>query len=542
MTWTTIQKIGDYGIIYDTPAHLTPIGAWSDANNVGFRNGRVFKSRGTQKRYPQVTSGAIWGINQVVDIQSYWIYADTDDLFVVSGNVAPASITRDSAQGGNYSTSRNGLWNGGNLSGITVLNNGADIPQTFRPGVDSQAQNLENWPPDLRCDIMAVFGYFLVACNLKDGTDPRRPNRVRWSHPALPGRLPISWAIDDPTVESGETDLPDRRPGDIVDAVVLRDWLLLYERNAIWGMRFVGGNEVFSFTNLFPTLGAMTTNCVAAFDHRGGQYHCVFTGDNVIVHDGRSIHNSLDKKVVRQIARELSESNWRRSFVVNMPSLNENWICYPVGGSSSPNRAMVWNYLDNTVSPIDLYNVNWISLGIVSDTVDRGSWDSFPAGEIWDDQALAWGASTEEQQNIRPLGFSEDVNNTIRQMGTTTSVNGEPTSEVLEKRDIAIVPNRQTRDPIRDYESRKQLKAIRFESSGVPLNISIAATENIGEEPNYGNPHVIKAREDESFQFLDNELHEIVEGRAFHMKIEVSGRGHWELHGFSMDIERIGDY
>ena len=536
MTWTTINEIARYGIVPDLSPHTLPPGAWSSGSNVRFRDRRIIKGRGFQGKYSQTTRQVYWGTNFVSDIKSYWVYADLTDLYIVVDNVAESNITRHNSSDVDeqYSTGLDQLWNGGNLNGVLILNNGSDTPQQFVPGVDTRASNLTNWPTDLLCNVIRPFGYYLVAMNLKQGTEARVPNRIRWSHPAVPGEVPSSWDITDAAVDAGEFDLPDRRPGDIVDGAQLRDWFLIYERNAIWGMRFVGGNNIFSFTQLFPTIGALATDCVAPFDHRGGQFHCVYTGDNIIAHDGRSVIQTLEGRATRQVMRELDESNWRRSYVVNIPEVSENWICYPSLGSLYPNRALTWNFNEDTVSFRDLDNINWITLGIVDDGGDRGSWDEQEG--TWGEQSVSWGSSSEQQHNIRPVGFSRSSvssDASIVQMDESTANDGEIAAELLERRDLAILPDLRTRDPIADLESRKMLKGVRLQLTGGPIEVSVAATEKVGQIPAYGNQYTLTEE--------NSELFDIVEGRSFCLRISAATKNHWELSGYSLDIERTGD-
>ena len=543
MSWLEIHSAGRFGIITDVQPQLLPPAAWngSETQNVQFINGKSAAMRGQRQVYPQVTRAVHWGVNLAVDIKSYWIYSDLKDLFVVSDDVAEVNISRTS--GGEYSINLNSLWNGGNLSGILILNTGADIPQQFKPEVDSRARDLLNWPSALRCKVIKPFGYFLVAMNLKDGTNPRNVNRVRWSHPAIPGAVPASWDIDDAAVDAGEFDLPDEVNGEIVDGVELRDQFLIYERNSIWGMRFVGGNNIFAFVNLFPTIGALSEKCVAPFEYKGGLYHCVFTGDTIIAHNGQTVSETLDGKVTETVKRELDETNWRRSYVVNIPRDNENWICYPTANSENPNKAVVWNYKDNTVSFRDLGEINWIALGTVDDRINAGSWDNLEGS--WNDQTNAWGASTEQQHNLRPVGFNPvAASSSIVQVSETYSNEGNPITVKLVRTHLAVLPNRQTQEAIVDFQSMKLFKKLRFQFGPETLPNDFEATVTV---TTYNvvagklGTGTATGTATGTVSALDPEFHFMLNGKQFKIEIEISSTTYWELEGYSVDIEKCGE-
>ena len=535
--WMPVPNIAQYGVVEDIPAHLTPMGAWSSARNVRFRNGRIFKSRGTREVYSELFAGLrvpAWGMNVIRDGISYWLYSDEEKLRQIHETTSSSATRTDSSDNDvDYSTKLDTLWNGGLMGGYAVITNGADVPQSWEPG--ELAEDLENWPSaNLKCGVLRPFGYFLVALNITDGSD-NFPDRVRWSHSTTPGNLPSSWDIDDATRDAGQVDLQVQTPGHIVDAARLRDWLVVYRNNSTHAMRYIGGNNVFGFTELFGRLGALASGCVTPFSHRRGAFHCVFTGDDIIVHDGRQIIETLEGRVGRQIARNLSASYWERSFVVNMPGVHENWICYPETGSETPNLAVVWNYNEDTVSYREIpEGVNWITLGSV--TASEGeTWNT--AVDSWDSEALSWDEAQNQQHNIRPVQFAGTGSFAgMAELDTTSAWSGTNFSTTLEREGIAVVPNRQTKEPIQDLTSRKLLRGARLQVVGGPITVQFGASQSVDQAPVYQEPGTVIQ------EGVNLRAGGVLSGVSFGMRILSEHGNPWEIQGLELDIEKKGTF
>ena len=79
--WLPVIDIGRYGIIQDIAPHALPLGAWSNGQNVRYRNGRVFRTRGSMSVYQNPAANPYWGINIDAGDNNYWLYATLSDLY-----------------------------------------------------------------------------------------------------------------------------------------------------------------------------------------------------------------------------------------------------------------------------------------------------------------------------------------------------------------------------------------------------------------------------------------------------------------------------
>ena len=275
-------------------------------------------------------------------------------------------------------------------------------------------------------------------------------------------------------------------------------------------MRLVGGSQVFGFTSIFNDIGALATHCVTGFSHRGGQYHAVFTGDNVLIHDGQSVSASLDGRATREISNTLSTEFWARSYIVHNAKAQEIWTCYPTGSNRFPNKILVWNYREDTLSFLDTEHISWIIPGIIR-TEESGieTWDTAP-GE-WADSSGPWNISQSQQHNLRLVAVSQERGGywTIDdgdEMNLYRILEGGLRTKML-RTELAIVPNRQTREPILDLYSKKLLRGARVEFSmadpGQTLKVRLGSSKTIGGPVSYGRVTALRPDRDTKV----NEIH-----------------------------------
>lgn len=331
------NDVGKYGIIKDMPPHELPPGAWSDGSNVIFTDGYAEKARG----YAAVFGSSpvpFYYLLAVPQAVSYiWLEAGLQKVYAWNG-ATHTNITRQTlGVDVNYTGAATDLWSGCVLGGIPVLSNGVDTPQMWLPATTStKLEALSNWPANTTCKVIRNYKQFLVALNV---TKPGGsfPSMVKWSHPADPGTVPVTWDETDPTRDAGEFTLSET--GDsVVECAVMRDTNILYKEGSVWGMQFIGGNDIFRFQKLFGQFGAIGKNCVIEF--LTGK-HLVLTYGDVVVHDSQSVDSILTKRMRKWLVANLNPEAANQNFVTSYKSLEEVWICVCTGTSTLPDTALV---------------------------------------------------------------------------------------------------------------------------------------------------------------------------------------------------------
>lgn len=515
MSLIRIPQAGAVGVIRDLSAHELPPNAWSDASNIRFLDGYAYQFYGHGEVY-NVPSGPSAVPQHVVPCNvagaRYWIYTTASGTFAVTVSAGAATHTDIT-----HATPRTGVvnrWTSTLLSGIPVLNTGdtSAVPMSWNLNLANKFVDLANWPANTYCKSLRAFKNFLVALNItKSGTN--YPFMVKWSHPADPGALPISWDPADATKDAGEFDLAEGQDS-IVDGLQLRDSFLIYKESSIWRMDFTGGPYVFRFSKVLGTSGALNRNCVVEID---GQ-HLVLTNSDVIVHDGQAANSVLDKQTRRYLFQQIDIDNADKCFVFKNPFLNEAFICYPGLGSSVCDRAMIWNWVDKTVSFRSLPNLNHAAFGPVDDTL-LGTW----ASDIdpWDSDLSAWAGPGFVPALSRVIMASTDQK--LYLLDASASFNGSIPSAYLERRGLSLGAP----------ESVKLVRSVRPRISG---NLGQTVQIQVGysnsspyDEPTWGATmnHVIG-------QTVSNDC--LVSGRYIAVRFASGTAYQWRLDSYDLDV------
>lgn len=404
MALVRVEDCGKIGVIKDLSKANLPLGAWTDSSNIRFLDGyaQQFLGHGSAYGTPPVAPYHVLPVN--VGSTRYWMYAGEKKLYVAtigSGSAVHTNLTRQTAGVDvDYAMVPNQITST-LLSGIPIINPGnlTDPPQQWNLDIGTRLKVLDNWPASTFCKSLRAYKTYLIALNVTKGGN-NFPYMVKWSSPADPGGVPITWDPSDQTQDAGEYDLAESN-GQIIDGLPLRDMFMIYKEDSIWRMTPSGNVFIFNFQKVLGTSGALNRNCIVEVDG----FHFVLTGSDVIVHDGQSATPVLDKVARRALFQDMDVSAIDRAFVFKNPFLNEVFVCYPQIGSSVPNKAMVWNYRDRTVSYRDIPNLHHANYG----AVDAGLGDTWAAdSDTWKSDITKWNGPDFTPNTTRVLMASAD--------------------------------------------------------------------------------------------------------------------------------------
>lgn len=524
MATVKIPNCGSVGVIRDLSQHELPQNAWTDASNIRFLDGYCYQFYGHGQVYGTPAIDPFHTLPVIgPDGTRYWIYAGEKKIYVtyiLAGAATHTNLTRQTA--GNdvdYSGVRN-AWTSTTLSGVPILNPGnkVDPPQRWSLNPAQRMQTLDNWPANTYCKSMRAYKVFLVALGVTKGSQDY-PFMVKWSTSADPGAMPVTWDPTDATQLAGEVDLAEG--GDqIIDGRPLADSLIIYKEQSIWRMNFIGGQDVMGFQKIFGVAGALNRNCVVEIQINGTASHFVLTADDVIVHNGSAIAQVLDKQARRALFQDFDTAAIDRAFVFNNPFLNEVFICYASIGSAVPNKALVWNYKDKTVSYRMIPNLNHAASGSVDNTLN-GSWDA--DGDPWEADLTAWNGPDFTPNTVRVMMASDDKKFYL--LDSSASFDGARPASYLERTGLSFG----------DDEQRKLVTGLRPRitgNAGETVIVKVGYQDQPYDTPTYTTMvHTIG-------QTIRNDC--FVDGRYISVRFEGGTAYNWRLDSYDLEVEPSG--
>lgn len=527
MSMVSFPTVGTVGVNKDLSAHDLPAAAqapgqqpafaWTDALNIRFLDGLAYQFYGHGEVYnsPPAVPQHVFPCN--VAGARYWVYSTAAKTYCVT-NTGGVSVHTDIT----HLTPRTGVvnqWTSTLLSGIPILNTGdtASVPMSWSLNTASKFVDLANWPAATYCKSLRAYKNSLIALNVtKAGVN--YPYMVKWSHPADPGSVPISWDITDATKDAGETDLAEGYDP-IVDGLQLRDSFMVYKESSVWRMDFVGGTYIYRFSKVAGISGALNRNCIVEID---GQ-HLVLSQSDVVVHDGQNVSSVLDKQTRRYLFQNIDVANAGLCFVFKNPYFNEAFVCYPSIGASACDRAMVWNYVDKTVSFRDLPNVNHAAYGPVDNTL-AGNWsqDSAP----WDSDLSSWNGPDFVPSGARSIMAS--ANTKLYLLDGSASFDGVAPAAYLERRGLSFgAPN-----------AMKLVRGIRPRITG---NVGQTVLVQIGSSTDpYADPVYGAAMTHTIGSTISDDC--FVSGRYIAVKVSSGTAYQWRLDSFTLDMQTSGSW
>lgn len=519
-----IHNVGAMGVIRDISPHLLPPEAWSLVRNVRFNRRGAFRMTGHLQKFGTLLHAPAFVMNYPAPATNYWLYLSKTKASVYEGGVH-TDITR--TVGGDYTTINEWDWQSCLLGGIPILNNGADIPQYWPTiSVATPLANMVGWPTTLRAKVVKAFGPYLLALNITE-SGTHQPQSAIWSNRAAVGALPADWDYTNPASDAGKVDFTDIGGGQLLDAVLLGNALVVYKETSTHIMRYVGGNDIFSPDLLLTTSGILAPKC--ACNVQNGTKHFVVTGDDIIVHSGvRDAQQSVADEIVKsEIFDELDSVNFASSFCFDNAVRKEAWFCYPTTGSIRPDRAAIYNYARQTWTFRDI-SFTAVDVGAATEAADQ-DWDS--SATPWDDLTDPWSSQTR-----RVYIVADYANSKLHQLDTGYHFDTDIPVCTLERTGLALTGRDRGGQPKADFQTDKLVTRVWLRAQGTAvLNVQLGAQDHIDESVTWGAVKQFIVGVDRYIDF-DPPLNT----KLVAIRIESTDAEPWLLAGYDLDLSVVG--
>jgi len=536
MSKIRLSEIGRKGIVSDKASDLLDPKEWSDGNNIRFTEGRIIKMGGETEIWASPTV-APHGLMPWNAASGYlWLYGSTATIYMVNSSGTHTNVTRYTSSPGDddYTAGTRPIWSGGVFNGVPILNhnNLTDPPQSWNSG-NSRFEDLPNWPASTYTKIIRPFKNYLIAVDVtKSGT--RYPYTVKWSDQADPGSVPGSWDETDATVEAGENSLAETG-GYILDCLPVGDTNIIYKEDAIWSMQYIGGAYIFRFDGILNTTGILAPRCVAEFYRR----HFVVGTNDVFLFNGQQAESVINERMRRWLYNTIHGDYYLNTFVVPNYVAKEMWICFVETGHATTycNKALIWNWSDNTWTIRDLDDMAHINYGqVATSTAAAISFDS-SSGTTFDNDTGTFGEGALNPAEWQLVG-ADPAGTRLLHIDDDYTFDGTSYDSYMERTGISFTGQLdQYGNPLSDGSVRKFLRAIypHIEITGdVTFDIYVGWQDRLEDSITWTGPYTYDPATQDRVDCRVN-------GKYFAIKFVESSNTHpWRMSGYTVDIDSIG--
>jgi len=531
MSLVPVENVGEKGIVKDINAWQLPPNVWTDGNNVRAEHGAIQKSPGFLEVMASCPIVPYYITNLETGGSNYWIVGGTAKIYVHDGS-SWTDITR--ASGGDYSATAKENWTSTVLGGILIMANGYDDPQFWAlssgvPSTSTKMADLTNWPASTECFSLRAFRSFLIALNVKKSSVPYT-RLVKWSTEAATQTVPSSWDETSATVDAGEYELADTR-GKILDGLPLRDSFMIYKEDSTYQMTYVGTPFIFAFRQISPSVGALSKNCVKEYD--GG--HFIFGNGDMYINDGQRLISILPHTMRDYVYNNINGDEYEKSFVVADYGNTEMWACY-VSATNATNaqcdKALVWNWSNNTFTERDIPNLGYIGYGTEGDPLAPGSWSV--ATTTWASDTLNWNQSATTSffnQAGKTLVFASPTDQKIYRHNSGNKSDTANMTAYIERTGLTI-----------DAQGANNQSMVKRVTAVYPkMSVSSDSTVNVYVGHQMSTEEAITWEGPTTFNpNTQSKVPCNVTGKYIGVKFESTGDETWRLDGYALDIKNAG--
>lgn len=506
------QSFKHSGINSDLPPEEVAASVWTGGSNVQFQDTATTRVGGYENYSgTPLGTGPVFALPLVGTAEVYWIYCSTQGVYVTDGinhfDITPVGLSLCEA----------GDWTGCILNGVPVLNNTIDEPFYWDLNTGNKCQTLPGWKAGATCKAIRAFKYHLFALNITDVTI--QPDTLWWSAGAEPGAIPQEW-LPAPDNDAGDMTLADTE-GDILDGLALRDSFIVYKSYSTYALSYVAGQYVYTQQKLFLTTGIQSPNCIAEINGE----HWVFTGSDVIKHDGQNYKSIVQDKIKHEIVDSIEPTKIKLPCITARHRNQQIWLGIPTAGNSHLNKAYVINILTGDVGIRELPNVDFLARGIVNPGSDPVTWDA--DNNSWDSDITFW-----NQQNYSPVAdnilMCDQDSNRLWAADTTDTNDGAPVDAYVERLSLP------TNDNINRAFITRVVPRITGEA-GETIYITTGGQAYFDQPIDWypAQPFIIGSDVGVSVQ---------TEARLFSIRFSGTTNKAWKIHSYKIGIVDLGLY
>jgi hypothetical protein len=295
---------------------------------------------------------------------------------------------------------------------------------------------------------------------------------------------------------------------------------MVYKEDSVHAMTYVGGAFTFNIRERFKNAGLIARDAVVAL---GDGRHVFVSSDDIYIHNGAQLRSIIDDQVRSFFFNDLEQDSAYRTFCAHNNIKNEVWICYASSDAVNdlPNKALIWNYVDNTWTTRQLPGTRFIAQGIVNPTYTN-SWAN--ATTTWNDTPSTWGFNpySPTRDSLLICGTADTK---LYLVDYGIDFDGTDFTCFLERVGLHAGQTNRIKSVTRMYP--------RIEGTGT-VRISVGSEINPYEGVTYSDPVTFRIGQ-------DNKVDCRVRGRYIAVKFETTDDTQFKLSGYTLESEVVSD-
>jgi hypothetical protein len=543
------------GVITDTDSYDSPLNAFSMASNVRFENGRISRGPIFARLGPLAASPRhILSYDDPITHVNHTILTAVDgkvyDWTETGGAVdlTPSTYTPSTSEAVTKSLQ---------TSAMVYINREDHVPFYLQKNSTghfialdqyNSGDGLQQFQSTWRFKSLVSFGGTLFGIDVTEGS-VLGPVKVKWSDLVVDNTAPPkNWDISATTSSAGENILDDAQ-GELIDALKVGSFLLIFSNRETYLCEFIGGNDMFSFRRLFDG-GILNQNCAVELDGKAFVFGDINTSD-LYCSDGTSKVSIATNAVKDYVYSTLVRSEVRRSFVILNQKLSEVMFCYCSNDPTSAfpynegqttagcNRAAVFNLNSKTWSFYDLAWCTAACFGNLSSGIDYadatmsfanigGSFAALDTGSKDILLTVSTGyTSPTLHTTIAPAIRSLEPHGSTSVAGT---IDTEATAPIVIRKDMIDLS--EMKASLRDYKTISSIYVKGRTGSGAPIVFQVGTCDNPGDSPVFGNA--------QSFTPTNFKLDFNQSGRFHALRITYDDPSDFSLSGLDFEAFSLG--
>ena len=522
-----VENVGSRGIVTDIPPWQLDMGTWSNGNNVRFDDVSVKKMPGYAECLDKFSTVPA----EPLHLETYQLYDSREYYWLSFGKETIHCYYRgewyDVTPEGGLTHNPYQQWQTTKLGAVLVATNGEDMPLWWplvdgKPDHENPFETLPHWAEEkwIECQTVQGFKSFLFAGAIfDDATNIRKDRLIAWSDMASQYEPPSSWDYTDPDGDAGIYELLDTE-GPVVHIQQLRESLMIYKTDAIIVANFIGAPFMFGFQPLIEDVGLICKNAVTDFP--GGHF---FIGSNdCYTNNGQTVQPLLTQKIRDKLYLDLDGNTFSNCFAVTDWGNNEVWACYASVNSTYCDKAIIWNYVNNTFSIRSLPELGHIKSGIAQYLQEDQMWEAQTYS--WASTSRHWGTSSYDNV-VENLVFASTGDGKIYRHNAGNTEDGDIMPSYVER----------TGMDLGDPSSVKHVTAVwpKVWTSGTDTTLKVSTGYQMSTEDPVTWDYTVDFNPD-----IMSKISVRTTGKLLAIKFESDGDFSWGVSGLEYEIAPAG--